>query len=305
MKFKSDEFMKNLEIEKEKAQLQKQADALESEKKPSILKTTQYFDDEPAIIDIQQDHPQELKDILLDGDNGQSNKRKYIILSISLIILFILTIIIIRLISYNDDDKLFIKPKQIKQEKILKTIDSNDQYEMLIKKNIKQTTKQKVNSKKIINSKVDLPKIENKKLPVKKIETTKIDVFGMEFFPKAQSKPIIKPQIKSTVVKSKKNPIKKVVTKTIIHKNILKKHLKKITGNYIQVGAFIKQPGILLINNIKKLKYPYILHKMTIKKKIYTKVLIGPYKNSKDISKVIKKIKKNLKVPSAYTLRLK
>ena len=309
MKIKGDEFIKNLEIEKEKAQLQKKSEALDSEKNPSILKTPQYFDDEPVIIDIKQDHPQELKDILLDEDDEQSSKRKYIILSISLIILFILTIIIIRLISYNNDDKLFTKPEPLKQDKIIQVEDSNNQYDTLIQKNVQQTIQQKLDIKEITQKEVPLPKVETKKTKIKKIETTQTDVFGMESFPKAQPKskvkPISKPQKKSIIVKSKKNNIKKITKKTVVHKKSITPKIKKVTGNYIQVGAFTKQPSNLLINNIKRLKYPYIIHKMKIKNIVYNKVLIGPYKSNKEILRVINKIKKDLKVPGAYTLRLK
>ncbi len=304
MKFKSDEFMRNIEIEKEKASLKQQSDALDAEKNKSIIKTKQYFDDEPVIVDIKQQQPNELKDILLE-DNDESTKRKYIIFSVALIILFIITIIIIRVLSYssNDEDKLFTQVEPIKQDKMINSEDNP---------NIKQ-----LDINKIAQEEIPLPKTKEKIVKKEIVEEAKSDVFGMESFPKVQPKqeiihaPIVEKIIpkkkieKTPVIPKAKVIVKKEIKSLFPTTKIQPKKITKITGNYIQVGAFTTNPNKKLIYAIKKYKYPYIIHKMIVKGTSYKKVLIGPYSSEATIRDMKQKIKKDLKIKSPYTLRLK
>ena len=92
-------------------------------------------------------------------------------------------------------------------------------------------------------------------------------------------------------------------TKEVIKKEVVKK--AKSTGFYVQIGAFSKLPNKTLLGKIGLKGFEYIVHKVTIKGKTYHKVLIGPYSNRSEITKVFGKIKKDLKKPNAYILRLK
>ncbi len=272
MEFKGNEFIRNIEIEKEKAELKRRSEALESEKNKSVIKDPSYyqetsdnsFDDEPVIVDIKEEPVQELNDILLNNNSNNDNKRKYIILSIALSILFILTIIIIRLVSDDkEQDKLFETPKieNIKQDEILSGTDSNEKYQELIDKKAKQTIQKKLDLDTIIQEEIPVP--ETKEKPPKtepKKETTK-DLFGMEKKQTATVKKSV--EVEKEVVKTIQKPKEKISPKEIV--TPIQSKPSKVSGTFVQIGAFTKQPNKALLNKIKKAGYKYIIHKMNIK----------------------------------------
>ena len=331
MEFKGNEFIRNIEIEKEKAELKKQSDALELEKKQSVINNNynaassnspQYFEnnsapvnfnEDPVLVDIKNDSGgQELDDILLSNNAkevNQENKKKYIVLSIALIILFILTIIIIQLISEDkQEDKLFVKTdiEKIKQDKIIGTNNEDKKYQELIDKKTKKKINKKLNLDAIVKEEtpIQIPKEKPTQTVIKKTTT---DVFGMETKAKEITKKPIKKEI-TIPVKQVITPKKKVIKKIIEQPKVtpvVKKTPSKVSGLYIQIGAFTKPPSKTLVNKIKKAGYNYIVHKMVIKGTLYNKVLIGPYANKIEAKKVIGKIKKDLKSSGAYILKLK
>ncbi len=163
MQFKGDEFVRNIAIENEKVELEKKVRNLEALKNESVVKKRRFanqtssFDDDPVVVDIKNTFDDELNDIkLTDNNTDNETKKKYIILSIALSILFILTIIIIRLISDDSkEDALFTAPstEQIKQDTILDAPNANDKYEALINKKAKRTIQ-----KQLLNTQNQHPK---------------------------------------------------------------------------------------------------------------------------------------------------
>ncbi len=344
MEFKGNEFIRNIEIEKEKVDLQKQADALEAKKNKSVinsgysdvnLESPQYFqknssqsniNNEPVVLDIQKDSlTQDLDDILLanNPEANSANKKKYIVLSIALIILFVLTITIIQLISKDtEENRLFVKPnvEKTKQNTILSDSDSNIKYQQLIDKKTKKTIQKKLDLDSIAKKEIPLPKektTEKEKIITKKIKKTTTDIFGMEQKENVIKKsiqiqvpkPIKKEVLKKKIIKptTPTKPIKKETIKSPkkITKIIPKTVSKKIIGTFVQVGAFTQQPSTTLLNKIKKYGYTYTIVQMTIKGKLYNKVLIGPYSNKQKTVIALKKIKKDLNNKNAYILKLK
>ncbi len=298
MEFKGDEFVRNIEIEKEKALLKQKMQSLDNEKVKPMTQQPQAFD-EPVLLDIKQQAPQELNDILLNKptQTNSENQKKYIILAFALSILFILTIIIIRLISDDDTpDKLFTQEPKVEKIDKLEKLSINDKYEEMLNQKAKKNIQKELNIKDIAHKETPLPIVETKQVKniVKKEEHTTTDVFGMEAKKKliAKAKPVIKPKPKPKV-QQKKKPAKKVIS-TVKNK-----------GYFIQVGAFTKAPNVVLINKITNNELHYIIHEMTIKGKRYNKVLIGPYKTKTDAKNNINQVKQVLKKPTAYILRLK
>jgi len=290
MEFKSDEFLHNIEIEKEKAQLKKQSEALDALKNASVVKKPNLFDTEPVIVDIKHNINSPINDLRISSTTKtDSNKKQYILLGGALIVLFILTIVIIQLISYDkDDDKLFRAPEieKISQDNILSGQNSTIEYQKIIDQKAKKTIQKELNLDTIVQEEIPLPKVE-KQLANKVVVQDNInDIFEMETKEKKAIIPI-------------KKPIPKVVKKTII-KNITKK-----SGTYIQVGAFTKQPSTRLLNLLKQKNLNYIVYPMEIKGKLYRKVLIGPYPNKKIAKLKLNAIKQKLKRPSAYITVIK
>lgn len=94
MEFNGDKFLRNLEIERERAELERQKEELMSQKTQSYMKASnRYKEDEPET----ELNFQELDDIRLNKDS--SNKQKYILLGFILVLLFLITIVTIKLIS--------------------------------------------------------------------------------------------------------------------------------------------------------------------------------------------------------------
>ncbi len=324
MEFKSEEFLKNIEIEKEKVELKKQAQHLESQKNESVIKnrfnnnsfqtgSTNNFNDDSVVVDIKGSFEDELDDIKLTNNSMNSEtKKKYIILSISLSILFILTIVIIRLVS--DDTKensLFTTSvtEQIKQDKILDTPDANEKYDALIKQKAKQTIQKELNLKSIAKEEIPLPIVEEKVDTKKQTQESTNDIFGMEKKPQEKvetevNKPVVTKKLVQTPIKIKETV---EIPKKIQKKEIVKEVKKpaRLVGNFIQIGAFTKAPNKILLKLITEEGYTYKLHKMVIKGTTYNKVLIGPYKGERASQIARDKIRKDLNKPQAYILRLK
>jgi DedD protein len=255
----------------------------------------------------------ELEDIRLNNGTNKEIKKKYIVLSIALIILFILTIVIIRLISSDKkDEATFLeksKVEAIKKDHILDTL-NEEKYQKIIDKKAKKIIQKKLDLSTITQEEIPLPeeKSVKDKIKLKKEKISKItaaDLFDME-----KKKTTTKTSIKKVSVKKeqiKKEITKKVQTKRIFVKQpIVEKILtKKVQGFYIQVGAFSKQPSKILLANIKKNNFDFVVYQMKIKGILYNKVLIGSYKNRKEATKMLAKIRKLLNKPRAYILKIK
>ena len=105
-------------------------------------------------------------------------------------------------------------------------------------------------------------------------------------------------------------PVKKVVQKPVV-KESLKKTVKKtspkpaIKGNYyVQVGSFGRYaPDEKFLKKITSNGFNYKFHKLTIKGKEMTKVLVGPYTTDKAARKDLGKIRKTIE-PGAFLSRI-
>ncbi len=307
MKFKGDEFMKNIEIEKEKAELKRQTDILDGQKNASTVKKQQVYGHEPVIVDIKPRSIQELNDIRLEEDSNNANKKKYLILSAAFIALFILTLVIIRLITNDSKDEMLFTDPQVEEISQDGILNSTDDYQTLIDKKAKETIQKKLDLERIVKEEIPLPNELKKKLTTKAKKPKSTDLFGMEHKKAilAKKKEIVKPNIVQQIEQEvfiEDIPIKKIISKKPEKKEIT---VVSKTGTYIQVGAFTKLPNKSLLLKISKYEYRYIIHKMTIKGTLYNKVLIGPYTNRASALQVIGKVQKDLNKPDAYIVRIK
>jgi len=324
------EFLRNVNIEQDKARLTKEQEKLESEKKKSIKKTPDYFEpeDDSAYVDINLGSPNSdtkdnttevneniLRDIMLEPETTNKNKKRYIILGFALIILFILTIVIIRVATNSDQEKMMeqeIKqPQNIVKDETLDKIDSTQNRKELIVpqepiapkiKEIEEPIQQQPVKKEII-----LPE-PIKETPPVTIEPVKPqvkakDLFDMKPKDEVTKKEVVKPkpaQKESTLAQ----PKRQIVVPPPAETNFVKSDLsKKLDGYFIQVGAFSKKPTDRFLNNITKKGYNYTIHTVNIKGKNFNKVLIGPYPSSKVAKKDLEKIKKALNNKNAYVLK--
>ena len=328
MEINGKEFLRNVSIEQEKAELEERRRKLDQQKRESLSQTTPDYSDDnaAAYVNISSgledsiDTPKEkIFDLKLGEDNSKKNNKKYIILGFTLVILFILTIVLIRVLSNNDQEKQLAQTSQqtqtINKDKVLDKIDSNEQYQEIIKK--KEPIKEIIIPEpKIIKKEIMLPEIIKEELPeikqvIKKpqpkVELKKDPLNIQEkkvIKPKVKPKPIVKhtPKPKPTV-KAYTKPKRKIVIPPAQETNFAKKSQSEVKGYYIQIGAFSKKPSKKLLNNIRKKGYRYAIYPVKIKGKTYNKVLIGAYPSKGLALKVISKVKKDFHNPNAYILK--
>jgi len=242
---------------------------LEEAKRLQELKEKQSaaFNNTSEIVKEEDTEVNELDDIKIE--KSSSDKQKYVIFSISLILLFIITIVVLKVITKDDNKQ---QDELITQEQIMskefKATDNADMKEETPPKNIEK--------------KLDISKIEQKEIPVekkqkkivKKIKKDPLDITKeKDFVPEIDIK---KQKVK---IKKLKEKNKKVKTRNEKKKLKINSLSFKPKGYFVQVGAFTKKPSRILLNRLKKVKMSYILYKTKVKGRYFTKVLVGPYKS--------------------------
>ncbi len=232
----------------------------------------------------------ELSDIVLekDGDKILKTKRVLIIIAI-LIIIFLGVLLSMKLLNkpmHNDVSALILPPeptssmeKSVKDQELFKQVPiieqnntKKDNFENMVK-NLKE--------KELATAKTNEKNVTTEaSKQAKKVATVKTIV-----------EPVVKP-IKSTIKK--------------MSKKIPTKNLSKATkGIYIQVGATSKYtPNKKFLKLISDKKYSYKLLSISINGKKVTKILIGPFKDSKDAKNNINSIRKSIN-KNAFIYRVK
>lgn len=279
-----------------------------------------------------------LYDIKLNPDNSGGNKKKYIILIASLILLFIITIVVIRVISNNKEENKIeqTNTQTLKQDNQLNKIKTNEEYEKIIKEDNEKLTFEKDEPQIEIQEKKELvlPEPIKEKPPVNiqtpKVEDVKNDLFGItdaastdikteepqtkEVIKKEEAKPEVKKTVNQEQLKDKlKESLKNAaVTQKqialpvpeVTNFNVNDKKSEQIKGYFIQVGSFTKKPSDNYLNDIAKKGYTYKIHQVEVKGKTFNKLLIGTYPTHDAAKQNLEKVKKDLKAPGAYILKL-
>ena len=295
METRGEEFIKNIKAKQEKDELEQRINELNK------MDTSNKKVEEPIVEEEIVDLPaQELGDILLSEKQNPADKKKYIILGLSLVALFILTIIIIRVISSPSTENEIVEEKveKVPEDKVEKDMtDIEKQYQDIINqklKNLRENSEDEIESNQ--NTGIDINELEKKEQAIDKPQeelapkqsATKQDVFGME---KTEADNEPKVVEKKVVSKPKASP---TVSNAI-----------KPKGYFIQIGAFSRSPSKTLLNSINQSGFKYVLYDVEVKGRNFTKVLIGAYPSKASASKDLGLVRSVLKVPGAYVLYLK
>lgn len=121
MQINGDKFLRNLEIERERAELERQKEELMSQKTQSYIKASNRYKEDEFDGEINY---QELDDIRLN--KSSSNKQKYILLGFILVLLFLITIVTIKLISEPNNGNSFGQNEIVDEKKIENGIQNID-----------------------------------------------------------------------------------------------------------------------------------------------------------------------------------
>lgn len=323
------EFLRNVGIEQDKERLIQEQEKLEELKRASIKREQNYqslntptSEDDSAYVDLSIGNDSSSKNINSQGNvenlilesTSSNNKKKYIVLGVGLILLFIITVLVIRLISNNEiEDQLNevnpLKTEVIKED-ILNKIDSNEEYQKVIDRKIELEESNKIEDaqkEEKVMKEIQVPKEEIENVPLildtpKLKEEAKRDLFELE----EQSNNLIKKQVEienKVIPKVVKVEEKTKVSVPQVIKKVLTNDSLALKGYYIQIGAFTKAPNKNLLKSITVKGYSYKVHTLTIKGKLYNKVLIGSYDTRADATKNLNQVKQEFKNPNAYILK--
>lgn len=295
MEIKGEEFIKKVQLQQEREEL---------EQKLSELEEVQTSIGENNTIQNESTNPpidNELGNIMLDnpGVNEESNKKKYLILGLILVILFLLTIIVIRLLTDTSKEDNFTANKTDPVEAKITKEESNieENFQKIMNERIK-----KDNVEKEITSEEKIDAINEEKEIEEEVKTQNSNEILDETIKK----------IEAQITPEKKPVVKKVVQKKVIEKKETKQSVKELVKNisssapkgyFVQIGAFSKKPSNSYISKIKNANLKYKIHQVEVKGKLYNKVLIGPYSSRASANENIENIKSKLNLSSAYILK--
>lgn len=313
MEIRGEEFIKKVQLKQEKEEIEQRLNEIsnaESVYEEPVTRTAHPRLDRE--IEIQEE--QEYSDIMLgkSPSSNEINKKKYLVLGLILVILFLLTIIIIRLLTNDSQsDDSFSKSKDASTQQVLENENIEEQYQKIINeklKNIKEVNEKEASVEEKIDEELDLKKIEQKEVS-EEIKESKPDVFDVKKVEKVYTAPkkvaveepkvvkkVTKPEVKKVVKKvTKAQPVvKKVASSSVV--------TTKPKGTFVQVGAFSKMPNKQYLSGITKKGFKYKVYKVTINNKLFHKVLIGPYNSRGQAKLATEDIKKKLNISGAFIL---
>ena len=219
----------------------------------------------------------ELSDIILNKGNSASSNKKIILAVATLGVILVVVVMLMNSISSNGTDNL---PQAMLPPKPAVIQENNTADEPLFE---------------------DVPIIEEKNN-----DTSNLDAIAK----KLKEESLME---EATPVEPERvAPAKKVTKKYTAPKKVAilaqaKAHTNKVATSghyYIQVGSFSKYaPNKKFLKSITNLHFAYKYHKVTIKSKIFNKVLIGPFKTKREAQNARRTIRAKIE-PGAFLIKL-
>ena len=331
MQIKGDEFIKKVQIQQEREELERKLNELE-EVEMSINNDSVIFERNNNVD--QNEH--ELDNIMLGtSDTNEDNKKKYLILGIVLVVLFLLTIIIIRLLT-SDTPKEDQFTSNSANSTEMKKLSESDNIEQNFQKIINERVKKDANEPMVPEVQGNTSTTQNKNVEdnsnsqafenlQKEAENYNPNKSGIsdeaidqtiKKVEKSKSvnkeKPVVKQ--KEEVIPKEENVVKKVETKKSSIKDLVETPSSSTTeetssssnvssGYFIQIGAFTKKPTDGYVSTIRNAKLKYKIYQDTVNGVSYNKVLIGPYSSKAAASENVEDVKQKLNVTSAFVVK--
>lgn len=331
MQIKGDEFIKKVQIQQEREELERKLNELE-EVEMSINNDSVIFEKNSNVE--QNEH--ELDNIMLGSSiTNEDNKKKYLILGIVLVVLFLLTIIIIRLLTNEapKEDQFTSNSASSTEMKKLSESDNIEQnFQKIINERVKKDANEPMvpevqgNTSGTSNGKVEdsgstkafenlQKEAENYNPNTSGISDEAIDqtIKKVEKSKSAnKEKPVVKQKEEAlpkedTVVKkvetTKRSSIKDLVETPSATRTNDSSSSSVSSGYFIQIGALTKKPTDSYVNSIRSANLKYKIYQDTVNGISYNKVLIGPYSSKAAASENIEDVKQKLNVTSAFVVK--
>lgn len=329
MQIKGEEFIKKVQLQQEREELERKLSELE-EVEVSIndinLNNNLNMNNDSIGLNRNtqfESNEHELDNIMLgtSNDNNEENKKKYLILGIVLVVLFLLTIIIIRLLT-NDPakDDQFTSNNANSSE--IKKLSENNNIEENFQKIINERVKKDSNEPMIPENAIPADqRLQNMQQttdnePQQERETIQEEAPSNisnetldETIKKIEEKKSTQKEKVVQTSEKKANTVKEVSERNVEQKKSVKDLMDSpssssiSSGYFVQVGAFTKKPSDSYINTIRNAKFKYKVYQQEIKGVTYNKVLIGPYSSKAAASESVEDIKQKLNLTSAFVVK--
>ena len=336
MQIKGEEFIKKVQIQQEREELERKLNELE-EVEMSINTDSVILERNNNIE--QNEH--ELDNIMLGSSNysNEDNKKKYLILGIVLVVLFLLTIIIIRLLTNDsavkEDQFTSNSANSTEMKKLSESDNIEENFQKIINERVKKDTNEPIvpevqghtsnNTRPEANTKPEYgngsPAFENLQKEaenynsnstgisdeaidqtIKKVERSKSGAQKEKVTTTTTSTP--KEEVVTKKVETKKSSIKDLVdtpSNTTTPSSEISSNVSN--GYFIQIGAFTKKPTDGYVSTIRNAKLKYKIYQDTVNGVVYNKVLIGPYSSKAAASENVEDVKQKLNVTSAFVVK--
>lgn len=332
MQIKGDEFIKKVQIQQEREELERKLNELE-EVEMSINNDSVILERNNNIE--QNEH--ELDNIMLGSSNiNEDNKKKYLILGIVLVVLFLLTIIIIRLLTNDSAGKEDQFTSNSANSTEMKKLSESDNIEENFQKIINERVKKDTNEPMIPEVQGNTSNSARSENTTKPEDTNSLKAFenlqkeaesynsnSAGISDEAIDQTIKKVERSKSVTQKEKvattTPKEEVVTKKVETKKSSIKDLvdspsntttssSEISSNvssgyFIQIGAFTKKPTESYVSTIRNAKLKYKIYQDNVNGVAYNKVLIGPYSSKAAASENVEDVKQKLNVTSAFVVK--
>jgi DedD protein len=331
MQIKGEEFIKKVQLQQEREELERKLSELEevemtSHEDPVILSRSINND----INNNMEQNDHELNNIMLGGaatNANEENKKKYLILGIVLVVLFLLTIIIIRLLSggaTKEDQFTSSNAESTEMKKLSENSNIEENFQKIINERVKKDSSAPMVPElaKTTDNKLDNIQqgVENNLPSNETIQEEAPAVITNETLDETIKKIEEKKTVQKEKVVQKKEVAKKEVAKReIVEEEVVvekktetKKSVKNLVeapssdvskGYFVQIGAFTKKPSDSYVNEIRNGGFKYKIYQIEIKGTIYNKVLIGPYSTKGSAGQDVDNIKEKLKVTNAFVVK--
>ena len=293
MQIKGEEFIKKVQIQQEREELERKLNELE-EVEMSINTDSVILERNNNIE--QNEH--ELDNIMLGSSNysNEDNKKKYLILGIVLVVLFLLTIIIIRLLTNDsavkEDQFTSNSANSTEMKKLSESDNIEENFQKIINERVKKDTNEPIvpevqghtpnNTRPETNTKSEYgngsPAFENLQKEaenynsnstgisdeaidqtIKKVERSKSVAQKEKVTTTTTSTP--KEEVVTKKVETKKSSIKDLVdtpSNTTTASSEISSNVS--SGYFIQIGAFTKKPTDGYVSTIRNAKFKYKIY---------------------------------------------
>ncbi|RXJ75786.1 SPOR domain-containing protein [Aliarcobacter skirrowii] len=248
--------------------------------------------------------------ILEKRSNRSDNKKKYLMLGAILLVLFLLTVVIVGLLSNKDKKGDPFMPQDLSSSdtNISKESSIEESYQKILDDTNRKSAEQSLEDLKENDSLDNLNSI--KEIVEESKETTITNEDLDKTIQKIEEKKSVAPVVK---VEEKKAPStqsepKKSIRELVEGKSTQNSATKTVEtttstskGFYVQIGAFKNRPDSAYLQKIKQNGFEYKI----IEESNLNKLLIGPYSSRANANTQMPNIKTKLNIQSAFIKEVK